>query len=136
MKILHHHHRAEIAPNRLSTLTQVEVEVVVQAKDKVVVVLTKIKTSNNKISLMMDKGPMYVEEEIREEGGVQEEEVDGNRNKKIILMNVGFVVDMVTMQMIVIIGLITEDQVVKINKEIMHLHQTMTVMGVYLLCSI
>ena len=36
------------------------------------VVLTLIKTSNNKISLMMDKGPMYVEEEIKEPGGVKE----------------------------------------------------------------
>ena len=58
MKILHHHHRAEIAPNKLSTLTEVEVEVVVQTKDKVIVVLIKIKTSNNKSILMMDKGPM------------------------------------------------------------------------------
>ena len=71
MKILHHHHRAEIALNRLSTLTWVEVEVVVQAKDEVVVVPTKIKTSNNRTSLMMDKGPMYVEEEIRQAGGVK-----------------------------------------------------------------
>ena len=65
-KILHHHHRVEIAPNRPSTLTEVEVEVMVLAKDEVVVVLTKIKTSNNRVSLMMDKGPMYVEEEMRE----------------------------------------------------------------------
>ena len=51
-------------------------------------------------------------------------------------MYVEFVVDMVTMQMIVIKGLIIEDQVEEISKEIMRLHRTMTMMGVYLLCNI
>ena len=92
MKILHHHHRAKIAPNRLSTLT--EVEVMVQAKDEVVVVLTKIKTSNNRISLMMDKGPMYVEEEIREAGGVKEvAKIFSETMLEMIVENVGIVVE-------------------------------------------
>ena len=100
MKILHHHHRAEIAPNRLSTLTEVEVEVVVQAKDKVVVVLTKIRTNNNKISLMMDKGPMYVEEEIREAGGVKEvAEIFSEIMLEMITKNVGIVVEQVITKM-------------------------------------
>ena len=79
---------------------------------------------------------MEEEEEIREQGGVQEEEVDGNKDKIVILMYVGFVADMVTMQMIVIRGLIIEDLVEEISKEIMRLHQIMIVMGIYLLCSI
>ena len=53
IKILHHHHRAKIVLNMLSTLTKEEVEVKVQAKDEVVVALTKIKTSNNRINLMI-----------------------------------------------------------------------------------
>ena len=95
MKILHHHHkRSEIAPNRLSTLTEVEVEVVVQAKDEVVVVLTKIRTNNNRINLMMDKGPMYVEEEIREAGGVKEVAKISNKTmQEMIAENVGIVVE-------------------------------------------
>ena len=39
------------------------------------------------------------EEETLEEGRAQEEEVDGNRDKTIILMHAGHVVDMVTNQM-------------------------------------
>ena len=100
MKILHHHHRAEIALNRLSTLTEVEVEVVMQAKDEVMVVLTKIKTSNNRISLMMDKGPMYVEEEIREAGGVKEvAEIFSETMLEMITENVGIVVEQVITKM-------------------------------------
>ena len=100
MKILHHHHRAEIAPNRLSTLTEVEIEVVVQAKDEVVVVLTKIRTNNNRISLMMDKGPMYVEEEIREAGGVKEvAEIFSETMLEMITENVGIVVEQVITKM-------------------------------------
>ena len=94
VKILHHHHRAEIAPNRLSTLTEVEVEVVVQAKGEVVVVLTKIRTSNNRISLMMDKGPMYVEEEIREAWRVKEVAKISNKTmQEMIVENVGILVE-------------------------------------------
>ena len=100
MKILHHRHRAEIAPNRLSTLTEVEVEVVVQAKDEVMVVLTKLKTNNNRINLMMDKGPMYVEEEIREAGGVKEvAEIFSETMLEMITENVGIVVEQVITKM-------------------------------------
>ena len=44
------------------------------------------------------------EEETLEEGGAQEEEVDGNRDKTIILMHAGHVVNMDTNQMNAIIG--------------------------------
>ena len=72
----------------------------VQAKDKVVVVLTKIKTSNNRISLMMDKGPMYVEEEIREAGGVKEvAEIFSETMLEMITQNVGIVVEQVISKM-------------------------------------
>ena len=117
MKILHHHHRAEIAPNRLSTLTEVEVEVVVQAKDEVMVVLTKIRTSN-RISLMMDKGPMYVEEEIREAGGVKEvAEIFSETMLEMIAENVGIVVEQVITKMSVHL----EVKVRGDNRAIMHL---------------
>ena len=39
-----------------------------------------------------------MEEEIQEEGGALEVEVDGNKGKTIILMLVGFVVDMGMLQ--------------------------------------
>ena len=72
----------------------------VQAKDKVVVVLTKIRTSNNRISLMMDKGPMYVEEEIREAGGVKEvAEIFSKTMLEMITENVGIVVEQVITKM-------------------------------------
>ena len=92
--------------------------------------------TNNKIRTTQKIQDVVEEEEIREQGGAEEEEVDGNKDKIVVLMYVGFVADMVTMQMIVIRGLIIEDQVEEISKEVMCLHQTMTVMGVYLLCSI
>ena len=99
MKILHHQHKAEIAPNRPSTLTKVEVEVVVQAKDEVVAVVTKTKASN-RISLMMDKGPMYVEEEIREAGGVKEvAEIFSKIMLEMIAENVGIVLEQVITKM-------------------------------------
>ena len=117
MKILHHHHRAEIAPNRLFTLTEVEVEVVVQAKDEVVVVIIKIKTSNNKISLMMDKGPMYMEEEIRLVGGVKEvPKIFSKTMQEMIAENVGIMVEQAITKMKVHL----EVKVVG-DKEIMHL---------------
>ena len=93
MKILHHHHRAEIAPNRISTLTKVEIEVVVQAKDKVVAVVIKTK-ANSKISPMIDKGPMYVEEKIREARGVKEvAKIFSKTMLEMIADNVGIVVE-------------------------------------------
>ena len=76
------------------------------------------------------------EEEIKEAGGVQEEEVVGSKDKVIILMHAGFVADMVTLQMTVINDSIIGDKVDEISKETTHLLQTMTVMVVYLLCSI
>ena len=79
---------------------------------------------------------MAEEEEIKEAGGVQEEEVVGSKDKVIILMHVGFVADMVTLQMTVINDSTIGDKVDEISKETTHLLQTMTVMVVYLLCSI
>ena len=117
MKILHHHHRAEIAPNRLSTPTEVEVEVVVQAKDVVVAVVTKTK-ANNRISFMMDKGPMYVEEEIIEAGGVKEiAEIFSETMLEMIAENVGIVVE----QVITIMSVHLEVKVRGDNRAIMHL---------------
>ena len=118
MKILHHHHRAKIAPNKLSTLTKVEVEVVVQAKDKFVVVLTKIRNNNNRINLMMDKGPMYVEEEIREVGGVTEiAKILSKTMLEMIAENVGTMVEQVITRMSVHL----EVKVRGDNRAIMHL---------------
>ena len=71
-----------------------------QAKDEVVLLLTKIRTSNNRISLMMDKGPMYVEEEIREAGGVKEvAKIFSETMLEMITENVGIVVEQVITKM-------------------------------------
>ena len=95
-------------------------------------------TSNriNKIKAMQKIQVVAEEEEIKEAGGVQEEEVVGNKDKAIILMRVGFVNKMVTLQMTLINDSTIGDKVEEINKETMHLLQTMTVMVIYLLCSI
>ena len=53
-----------------STLTEEEVEDVVQAKDEVVVLATKIKASNN--NRMMHMGQTHVDMEIIEARGVKE----------------------------------------------------------------
>ena len=79
---------------------------------------------------------MAEEEEIKEAGGVQEEEVVGSKDKAITLMHVGFVTNMVTLQMTVINNSTIGYKVEEISKETMHLLQKMTVMVVYLLCSI
>ena len=78
---------------------------------------------------------MTKEEETLEEGGAQEEEVDGNREKIVILMHAGHVVDMVTTQMNAIIDQMIGVQV-ETNKGIMHQLQIGTMMSAYLLCSI
>ena len=96
-------------------------------------------TSSNRISKIRATQKIQVvakEEEIKEAGGVQEEEVVGSKDKAIILMHVGFVADMVTLQMTIINDSTIGDKVEEISKETMHLLQTMTVMVVYLLCSI
>ena len=79
---------------------------------------------------------MAEEEEIKEARGVQEEEVVGSKDKVIFLMHARFVADMVTLKMTVINDSTIGDKVEEISKETMHLLQTMTVMVVYLLCSI
>ena len=75
------------------------------------------------------------EEETLEEGGAQEEEVDGNRDKTVILMHARHVVDMVTTQMNAIIDRMIGVQV-ETSKGIMHQLQTGTMMSACLLCSI
>ena len=78
---------------------------------------------------------MAEEEETLEEGGAQEEEVDGNRDKTVILMHAGHVVNMGTTQMNAIIGKMIGVQV-EISKGSMHQFQIGTMMSAYLLCSI
>ena len=78
---------------------------------------------------------MAEEEETLEEGGAQEEEVDGNRDKAVILMHVRHVVDMVTTKMNAIIDRMISVQV-ETSKGIMHQLQTGTMMSDCLLCSI
>ena len=75
------------------------------------------------------------EEETLEEGGAQEEEVDGNKDKTSILMHVGHVVDMGIIQMNAIIGKMIGIQV-EINKGIMHQPQIGIMMSTYLSCNI
>ena len=94
-------------------------------------------TSNriNKIKAMQKIQVVAEEEEIKEAGGVQEEEVVGSKDKVIILMHVGFVPNMVTLQMTIINDSTIGDKVEEISKETMHLLQTMIVKVVYLLCN-
>ena len=82
------------------------------------VVLTKIKSNNNRINLMMDKGPMYMEEEIREAGGVKEvAKISSETMQEMIAKNVGIVVEKVITKMSVHL----EVKVTGDNKAIMHL---------------
>ena len=69
VKILHH--GVKITLNRSSTQIDAEVEVVVQAKDVVMVVATNIKASS-KIRQMMHKDQTHVDLELLEAGGVKE----------------------------------------------------------------
>ena len=78
---------------------------------------------------------MAEEEEILKEGGAEEEEVDGNRDKVVILMHVGHVKDMGIIQTNAIIGKMIGVKI-ETNKGIMHQHQIGTMMSAYLLCSI
>ena len=81
-------------------------------------------TSSNRISKIRATQKIQVvaeEEEIKEAGGVQEEEVVGIKGKVIILMYVGFVANMVTLQMAVINDSTIGDKVDEISKETMHL---------------
>ena len=90
----------------------------------------------NKFRILQKIQDVAVQEEPREKGGVQEEEVIGSKDKVIILMHVGFVANMVTLQTTLINDSTIGDKVEEISKETMHLLGTMIVMVVYLLCSI
>ena len=75
------------------------------------------------------------EEEIREQGGALEVEVDGNKETAVIQMDVGFVAKQGTMQMSAItIGQMTEGTIGH-NKETMLHHRILKMLGAYLLCS-
>ena len=88
-----------------------------------------------KITRLQNIQVVAKEEESLEEGGAQEEEVDGNRDKTIILVHARHVVDMVTTQMNAIIDRMIGVQV-ETSKGIMHQLQTGKMMSVCLLCSI
>ena len=113
---------------------QVEVGVDSQEDVAVVVDLETI-TRTSKIRIMQKMQVVEEEEEIKEQGGALEAEVDGNKETTVIQMDVGFVAKQGTMHMSAIItGQMTEGTTSH-NKEIMHLHQTKKVMGIYLLCN-
>ena len=78
---------------------------------------------------------MAKEEEILEEGRAQEEEANGNKDNKIILMHVGHVVDMGIIEVNAIIEKMIGVQL-EINKGIMHQPQIGTIMIACLVCSI
>ena len=91
----------------------------------------------NKLRISQKIQDVAVEEETREQGGVQGEEVaSSNKDRITNMMHVGFVADMVTSQMIVTRDLTKGDLVEEINREIMHQHQIRSMMSIYLLCSI
>ena len=81
-------------------------------------------TTSNRISKIRATQKIQVvaeEEEIKEAWEVKEEEVVGSKDKAIILMHVGFVANMVALQMIVINNSTIGDKVEEISKETMHL---------------
>ena len=85
----HHLHKVEIIQSRCSTLTEVEVEDVVQVKDEVVAVATKIKASNSSIS-MMRRDQTHVVVDSSEAGG-EVAEISTEIMQKMITENVGVV---------------------------------------------
>ena len=88
---IHLLHKAEIAVlSRSSTLTEVEVEDVVQVKDVVVAVATRIKTSSNN-SQMICKDRIIVDGDNPEAGG-EVTEILTKIMLKMITENVGVVV--------------------------------------------
>ena len=100
MKI-HLLHKAEIAVlSRSSTLTEVEVEDVVQVKDVVVAVATKIKASNSSSSQMMRRDQTVVDVDIPEAGG-EVAEITTGIMRRMITENVGVVVGQVILNVTV-----------------------------------
>lgn len=95
----HHLHRAETVLSRPSTRTKVEVEDVVQAKDKVVAVATKVKISNNS-SPMMHRDQTHVDEVSPEAGG-EVAQIFREISLEMITENAGVVVEQVTLSMTV-----------------------------------
>ncbi|MCO5602553.1 hypothetical protein L7F22_056687 [Adiantum nelumboides] len=114
---MHLLHKAEIILSRSSTQTEVEVEDVVQAKDEVVVVETKIKASSS-INQMIHNGQTIVDVEIIEAGVVKEVAKTTKEIMQIMkIENAGVVEERVILNMTVH----QETRVAEDNKTIMHL---------------
>ncbi|MCO5559754.1 hypothetical protein L7F22_013356 [Adiantum nelumboides] len=114
---IHLLYKAKIILSKSSTQTEVEVEDVMQAKDEVVVMVTKIKASSS-ISQMMHIGQTVVDVEIIEAGGVKEVTKITKEIMEIMkIKNAGVVEEQVTLNVTVY----QETRVAKDSKTIMHL---------------
>ena len=111
----HHLHKVEIIQSRCSTLTEVEVEDVVQVKDEVVAVVTKTKASSSSTSTMR-RDQTHVVVDSSEAGG-EVAEISTEIMQKMITENVGVVEEQVTLNVTVH----QEIRVVEGNKTIMRL---------------
>ena len=120
--------------HKLSILTQEE-EGGGLKEDAVVVVDLVTITKISKIKIMQKIQVVEEEEETREEGGALEAAVDGNKGITVTQMVVGYAAKQGTLQM----SAITTNQMIGEmagrNKETMHHHQILKMMGAYLLCS-
>ena len=97
---IHLLHKAEIAvQSRSSTLTEVEVEDVVQVKDVVVAVATRIKASSNS-SQMMHRNQTIVDVDSPKAGG-EVAEITTGIMQRMIIENVGVVVGQVILNVTV-----------------------------------
>ena len=95
----HHLHKAEIIMSRFSTQTEEEVEDMVQAKDKVMAVATKIKA--NKInSQMTHREQTHMDKDSLKAGG-EVAEISREIMHRMITKNVGDVEEHVTLNVIV-----------------------------------
>ena len=98
----HHLHRAEVVLNRPSTQTEVEVEVMVQAKDEAVIMATIIKIGSSSISQMIHRDRIHLDVEIIEAGGVKGvAEISKETMQEMIAENCGIVEEQVIFRMIV-----------------------------------
>ena len=99
---MHHLHKVEIAIlSRSSTLTKVEVEDMVQVKDVVVAVVTKIKANSSSSSQMMCRDRIIMDEDSPEARG-EVAEITTEITLRMITENVGVVVGQVILNVTVI----------------------------------
>ena len=116
------------------------IQIIVESEDMVLVeaMVEADLITSNRISKIraMQKIQVVAEERKSKRQGESKRKRWLVADKVIILMHVGFVADMVTLQMTIINDSTVGDKVDKISKETTHLLQTMIVMVVYLLCSI